>query len=204
VPIGTGYGTPRCCSQVASEQRCGRTISRCDTLPVHKGVPAFGTLELVTDLVEAGQLPPSVLDEVVEAFRRAYVVDLPLAGRLLELAAADGWKPEGHASLLLARPCFWRQPADGIAQFAQLVRALPPDHATPESIVGWAAAAMSGLAWATPPPARPHAVAALAAWTVLHPGGEHIFPKALDAGENVMAAAAPAGDLLAHTVSVLR
>jgi len=168
------------------------------------GVPAFGTLELVTDLVKEGQLPQSVLDEVVEAFRHAYVVDLPLAAdRLLDLAAAEGWKPEGYAALLIARPRLWSRPADGFAQFTQLIRALPPAEATPESVVGWAAAAMTGLAWATPPPARPRAVAALVAWTVLNAGGEHIFPKVLDAAENVMAAAAPAGDLLAHTVSVL-
>jgi nucleoside phosphorylase len=168
-----------------------------------QGVPAFGTLELVTDLVKAGQLPRSVLDEVVEAFRRAYVVDLPLADRLSELAAAERWQPEGYAALLLARPRLWSQPADGFAQFTRLVRTLPPADATPDVIVGWAAAAMTGLAWAIPPPARPRAVAALVAWTVLNAGGEHIFPKVLDAGENVMAAAAPAGDLLAHTVSVL-
>jgi nucleoside phosphorylase len=167
------------------------------------GVPAFGTLDLVTDLVNDGQLPQSVLNDVVEAFRRAYVVDLPLTGRLLHLAATDGWRPDGYAALFLARPRFWSQPADGFAQFMRLMRALPPAEATPESVVGWAAAAMTGLAWAIPPPARPRAVAGLLAWTVLNRGGADIFPLALDAGENVMAVAAPAGDLLGHTVSVL-
>jgi len=167
------------------------------------GVPAFGTLDLVNDLVKAGQLPQPVLDDVVEAFRHACVVDLPLADRLLDLAAADEWKPDGYAALLLARPCLWTQPAAGFAQFMRLLRALPPSAATAESVAGWAAAAMTGLAWAIPPPARPRAVAALVAWTVFNAGGAHIFPMVLDAGENVMAAAAPAGDLLAHTVSVL-
>jgi hypothetical protein len=167
-----------------------------------EGVPAFGTLDLVTDLVKTGQLPRPWLDEVVEAFRSAYVVDLPLADRLLELAAAECWKPEGYAQLLLARPGLWGRPADGVAQFIRLVRALPAD-ATPESVVGWAAAAMTGLAWATPPHARPRLVAALVAWTVLNAGGEHIFPKVLDAGENIMAEAAPACDLLTHTVAAV-
>ena len=49
----------------------------------------------------------------------------PSADRLLDLAAADGWKPEGYAALLLARPRLWSQPGDGFAQFARLVRALP-------------------------------------------------------------------------------
>jgi hypothetical protein len=105
--------------------------------------------------------------------------------------------------LLLARPRFWSQPADGFTQFMRLASELPPAEATPDWIVGWVAAAMTGLAWAIPPPARPRAVAALVVWTVLNAGGADIFPKVLDAGENVMAAAAPAGDLLAHTVSVL-
>jgi len=38
------------------------------------------------DLVDAGQLPQSMLNELVEAFRGAYVVDLPLDHRLLDLA----------------------------------------------------------------------------------------------------------------------
>ena len=167
------------------------------------GVHAFGTLDLVTDLVDADQLPQSVLNEVVEAFRGAYVVDLPLDHRLFDLAAADGWKPEGYAGLLLARPRFWSQPADGFAQFTQLIRALPRTEATPDTVVGWVAAAMTGLAWAIPPGGRPRALAGLVAWAVLNAGAAEIFPKVLDAGETVMAAAAPAGDLLAHTVSVL-
>jgi nucleoside phosphorylase len=167
------------------------------------GVPAFGTLDLVTDLVNAGQLPQSVLREVVGAFQRAYVVDLPLEDQLLDLAATEGWKPAGYAALLLARPRFWSQPANGFAQFMQLVRSLPPTERTPDTVAGWAAAAMTGLAWAIPPPTRPRAVAGLVAWTVLNAGDAEIFPKVLDAGESVMAAAAPASDLLAETVSAL-
>lgn len=53
------------------------------------------------------------------------------------------------------------------------------------------------------PAGRPRALAGLVAWAVLNAGDAEIFPKVLDAGENVMAATAPAGDLLAHTVSVL-
>jgi hypothetical protein len=167
------------------------------------GVPAFGTLDLIADLVQVGQLAQTVLDEAIEGFRRAFVVDLPLADRLLELAAADSWKPDGYAALLFARPRLWSSPSDGFAQFMRLIRALPPAAAAPEPVTGWAAAAMTGLAWAIPPPARPRAVAGIVAWTVLTAGGADIFPMVLDAGENVMAAAAPAGDLLGHTVAVL-
>jgi nucleoside phosphorylase len=190
---------------VASRER---TALWADDLPLRLaarslGVPAFGTLDLITDLVQAGQLSQTVLDEAIEGFRCAYVVDLPLADRLLELAAADAWKPDGYAALFLARPRPWSPPSDGFAQFMRLIRALPPPEATPDLVTGWAAAAMTGLAWAIPPPARPRAVAGIVAWTVLTAGGADIFPKVLDAGENVMAAAAPAGDLLGHTVSVL-
>ncbi len=193
------------CLLVAKRER---TALWADDLPLRHaarslGVPAFGTLDLVTDLVEASQLSQTVLDEAIEGFRRAYVVDLPISDRLLELAAADSWEPDGYAALLLARPRLWSPPSDGFAQFMRIIRALPPAEATPEHVTGWAAAAMTGLAWAIPPPARPRAVAGIVAWTVLTSGSADIFPKVLDAGENVMAAAAPAGDLLDHTVSVL-
>jgi hypothetical protein len=167
------------------------------------GVPAFGTLDLVTDLVHSGQLDEPTVSGVIDAFQHAYVVDLPHTGDLLQLAAYDLWRPGGYAALLLARPRFWSQPADGFAQYMRLMRALPPTDATPEPIVGWGTAAMTGLAWAIPPPARPRAVAGLLAWTVLNGGGAAIFPTILEAGEQVMSAAAPAGDLLAHTVAVL-
>ena len=168
-----------------------------------EGVPAFGTLDLVTDLVHSGQLDEPTLSRVIDAFQHAYIVDLPRTGNLIHFAASDGWRPGGYAALLLARPRFWSQPADGFAQYMRLMRALPPTEATPEAIAEWGAAAMTGLAWAIPPPARPRAVAGLLAWTVLNGGGAAIFPTILEAGEQVMAAAAPAGDLLAHTVAVL-
>jgi nucleoside phosphorylase len=167
------------------------------------GVAAFGTLDLITALVESDQLPRTALDEAVEAFRHAYVVDLPLAGQLLSLAAADSWRPDGYAALLVARPRLWSPPSDGFAEFMYLIRALPDVEATPETVTGWAAAAMTGLAWAIPPAARPRALAGIVAWTVLTKGGAALFPKLLEAGENVMAAAAPAGDLLGQTVSLL-
>jgi nucleoside phosphorylase len=167
------------------------------------GVPAFGTLDLIADLVNVGQLPPPVLEEATSAFRHAYVVDLPDPGPLLELAAAEEWKPDGYAALLLSRPRQWSQPADGFTQYMQLIRAIPPATATPKCVTGWAAAALTGLAWAIPPTSRPLALAGLVAWTVMNGGAEQVFPPLLDAAENVMAAAAPAGDLLAHTVAVL-
>jgi hypothetical protein len=49
------------------------------------------------------------------------------------------------------------------------------------------------------PSARLRAVAAMVAWTVLNSGGERVFPNVLDAGESVMVAAAPDGDLLSQT-----
>jgi hypothetical protein len=54
-------------------------------------IPAFGTLDLVTSLVQAGHLPQTVLDETLDGFRRAYVVDLPIAG-----GDVPGWV--GHPS----------------------------------------------------------------------------------------------------------
>ena len=62
---------------------------------------------------------------------------------------------------------------------------------------------MPGLAWALPTSGRPRAVAGIVAWIVLSAGGADVFPEVLKAGEYVMAAAAPAGDLIDHTVSLL-
>jgi hypothetical protein len=53
------------------------------------------------------------------------------------------------------------------------------------------------------PPVRPGRPGRLVAWTVINAGAEQVFPQILDVGENVMAAAAPGGDLLAQTVAVL-
>lgn len=190
---------------VASRER---TALWADDLPLRHvarslGIPSFGTLDLIADLVESGQLPQMVLSKVTEEFRRDNVVDLPISDRLLELAAADSWRPGGYSALLLARPSLWTPPSDGFALFMKLIRALPASETKPEPVTSWAAAAMTGLAWAIPLPARPRAIAGIVAWTVLTAGGADVFPKLLEAGENVMAAAAPAGDLLDHTVSVL-
>ena len=166
-------------------------------------IPAFGTLDLVTSLVQAGHLPQTVLDETLERFRRAYVVDLPIADRLLKFAAAENWNPDGYAALLLSRPCLWNPPSDGFAQSMVLMRTLLAGKATPEQVTRWATAAMTGLSWAIPPADRTRAVAGIVAWTVLNGDGAAIFPDVLTAGENVIAAAAPGGDLLDHAVSIL-
>jgi nucleoside phosphorylase/DNA-binding transcriptional ArsR family regulator len=167
------------------------------------GVAAFGTLDLVNILVQAGRLSAAVLDQVIDRFRDAYAVDLPLNDRFSEIAAADSWEAKGYASLLLARPSFWNPPVRGFAEFTRLVGSLVSAGKSSESIASWSASALTGLAWATPPASRPRALAGLVAWVTLSTDGASIFPMLLDVGQDVMEAAAPSGDLIGQTVFVL-
>jgi nucleoside phosphorylase/DNA-binding transcriptional ArsR family regulator len=167
------------------------------------GIAAFGTLDLIIVLVETGRLSSTVLDQAINRFKDAYVVDLPLNDRFSEIAASESWEAKGYASLLLARPAFWNPPVKGFTEFALLVRSLVLAGSQSESIANWSASALAGLAWATPPAARTRALAGLIAWVTLSTDGAAIFPMLLDIGQDVMEAVAPSGDLIAQTVSVL-
>jgi len=113
-----------------------------------------------------------------------------------------GWKPDGYAALLLARPRSWIPPEAGFARYKALIGALPQDT-DDTSLAQWAEAAATGLAWSGPPPARPRAIATLLAWTVLNKPTEAVLPALLDAGQRVQKATAPDGDVLAHLVAIL-
>ena len=166
-------------------------------------IPAFGTIALVSELQEAGILPALVRDEIVEGYLRGYAVDLPLVDRLLEFAESENWLPRGYPLLMLSRPASWLPQGEGFGRFMTLATAIPDSARTPENSAAWFHAAMTGLTWATPPPARPRVAGALLAWSVANMGGASVFPLLLDAGEHVMATAAPDGDLLLSTISAL-
>ena len=75
------------------------------------GVPAFSILDLMTELTRQGT--PLSPHSALRRLASQYVVDLPLdADDLVEIAAADGWRP-GPAHTALARPAWWQaQDAD--------------------------------------------------------------------------------------------
>jgi nucleoside phosphorylase/DNA-binding transcriptional ArsR family regulator/tetratricopeptide (TPR) repeat protein len=167
------------------------------------GVAAFGTLDLIAALSDRGRLQSSFYEMALEDLREAYVVDLPVSARLIEFARAHNWEPEGYALLLLARPAFWIPANEGFGRLTAFIRTMPDEIRKAEGIAQWVGAAMTGLAWATPPAARPAVLASLLAWSALAVADPKIFPLLLDAGENILSAAAPDGDLLAATVQSL-
>jgi nucleoside phosphorylase/predicted nucleic acid-binding protein len=166
------------------------------------GVRVFGTLDLIGVLVEEGALAGEDEDRALDALVKEGAVDLPVLDRLVEFARDAEWKPDGYAALLLARPRSWIPPSAGFGRYRTLIGALPQDI-DDTSLVQWAEAAATGLAWASPPPARPRTIATLLAWTVLNKPSEAVVPALLDAGERVQKATAPEGDILPHFVAIL-
>jgi len=166
------------------------------------GIRAFGTLDLIGVLVESGALAGEDEDRALDVLAEAGAVDLPVLDRLVEFARDAGWRSDGYAALLLARPRSWIPPGVGFARYRALIGALPPDT-NEMSLPQWAEAAATGLAWASPPPARPRAIATLLAWTVLNKPTEAVLPALVDAGQRVQEASAPDGDVLAHLVAIL-
>jgi hypothetical protein len=76
-----------------------------------RGVQAFSTLDLITELTRQGT--PLNRHSVLRRLASQYVVDLPLdADDLVEIAAADGWRP-GPAHTALARPAWWQAQGAG-------------------------------------------------------------------------------------------
>jgi hypothetical protein len=166
------------------------------------GIHAFGTLDLIGVLVESGALAGEDQDRALDVLAKEGAVDLPVLDRLVEFARDTGWKPDGYAALLLARPRSWIPPEVGFARYKALIGALPRDT-DDTSLAQWAEAAATGLAWSSPPPARPRAIATLLAWAVLNKPTEAVLPALLDAGQRVQKATAPDGDVLAHLVAIL-
>ncbi len=166
------------------------------------GVRAFGTLDLIGVLVESGALAGEDEDRALDVLAKGGAVDLPVLDRLVDFARDAGWKPDGYAALLLARPRSWIPPEVGFARYKALIGALPQDT-DDTSLAHWAEAAATGLAWSSPPPARPRAIATLLAWTVLNKPTEAVLPALLDAGQRLQKATAPDGDVLPHLVAIL-
>lgn len=167
-----------------------------------EGVAAFGTLDLLGLQSQQGVISRTdylrALDDLVEA--RA--VDLPILERLRAICAKEQWQPDGYGALMLSRPSTWAPPPQGWERYMSLVRVLPLDVAR-ETIATWAQAAATGLAWATPPIERAHAVGALLVWTAVTKNDPQLIPLLLDAGERVGRVAMPDADVLARFVEVL-
>ncbi len=130
-----------------------------------EGVPAFGSLQLLSVLVEDHALPPDVLDESYRRLMGIRAAELPVSGRLRDIAEREEWSPAGYASFLLQRPTTWLPLANGWRDYTALITALPLKK--PEEIAGWCTAAARGLSLVTAASTVPAVTASIVVWTLL-------------------------------------
>ncbi len=166
-----------------------------------ENVPAFGTLQLLTALVENSQLPPSALEEAIERLQQVAAADLPLLDRIQEMAAHDEWRPTGYAAFLLTRPVAWTPPSKGLEIYMKLMQIMPNRQI--ETIADWCAAAAYGMALAVPPPLALASLGSLVAWTTLDWKGPEALPLLLARTRRVAAEFAPGADLLRDVIQRL-
>ncbi len=179
-----------------------RAVARTD------GVPAFGTLQLLRALASDNHSTAvdlaikAGLPHIEQRMRAIRALDLSTPVTALpKLAADEQLSPNGTAALLLAHPSAWQPVSTGFDAYATIIRALPTRSV--DQVAGWCAAAVSGLAWATVPAARPRAIGALLAWTTLNAGGAPVLPAAVAASSSVLEYLLPGTDMLAHVVDML-
>lgn len=114
-----------------------------------EGVAAFSTLNLITVLVDDGELEEKDLKAVLTDLRRNYAADLPLdQEEILRLAAEDGWQP-GPAALVLTRPTLWQEPVSALSFYNKCISGV---LAHEQSLLpGWCGAAIMGFGHGWPP-----------------------------------------------------
>jgi nucleoside phosphorylase/tetratricopeptide (TPR) repeat protein len=114
-----------------------------------EGVAAFGTLDLVTVLVDDGELKEEDLKAVLMDLRWNYAADLPLdEEQILAISAEDEWKP-GPAAAVLTRPALWEDPISALSFYNKCISGV---LAHEESLLpGWCAAAVLGFGRNWPP-----------------------------------------------------
>jgi nucleoside phosphorylase len=200
-------------------------------LAAKEAVPAFGTLDLLSAAAGTGQIEIPSAEQLHAALVAARAVDLPLPSPWSHCAQKDGWDPTSYTALSISRPAAWADQAASFGQYRDLIRCLiarDSEGDLTDLVVAWAAAAASGIAWATSPGGRPKAVGALLAWTALnaepmlsartiqayiaggHPTKSEAPPhagKVLDAllsvAASVQSRAFPDGDGIRHVVTTL-
>jgi nucleoside phosphorylase len=200
-------------------------------LAAAEGIPAFGTLDLLAAAADAGQLQAPPAKQLTAALTAARIVDLPLPAPWPLCAQKDGWDPGGYTALSISRPAAWSDQVASFEQYRHLIHALithDPGTDPAGPVARWAAAAATGLAWATPPGGRPKAVGALLAWTALnaeptldattihaHTTGPHaassdrpphagkVLGALLSVATSLESMAFPGGDGIHHVITIL-
>jgi nucleoside phosphorylase len=147
----------------------------------NEGIPAFGSLQLLTALIEDGLLPPGTIEEAYRNLREIRAADLPVLDQFHEIAATEDWNPSGYAGLLLTRPSTWLPITQGWNHYTALIKAIPDK--TPQLVATWCATAIYGLCLVSPPPAVPTVSATLVAWTLLELQQADALPLLLASAE---------------------
>ena len=69
-----------------------------------EGVAAFGSLQLLEALVQDGVLPADTLERSYRRLMAVRAAELPVVGRLCQIARDEQWNPNGYAAFLLYTP----------------------------------------------------------------------------------------------------
>jgi hypothetical protein len=149
-----------------------------------EGVPAFGSLQLLSALIDDSMLPADALEQSYRRLMEIRAAELPVLGRLRDIASEEGWRPTGYAAFLLQRPSTWLPIARGWRSYTALITVLPKKK--PEEVAGWCAAAMGGLCLVTAAPTVPAVAAALVVWTLLELQDAAALPLLLSGTEHVV------------------
>jgi hypothetical protein len=166
-----------------------------------EGVPAFGSLQLVSALTENRALPATALGGSLQRLAKIRAADLPVHRPLRDIAEGDDWKPAGYAGFLLQRPVTWTPLGRGWREYTSLIMALPEKK--PEEVAVWCAAAMEGLSPTASPSAIPGVSAALVAWTLLTVRAPAALPPLLAYAEGLAARCSLRADMLQEVVQRL-
>lgn len=127
--------------------------------------------------------------------------ELPVLGRLLDIAREEGWNPAGYAAFLLQRPSTWVPLISGWQNYTTLITALPEKK--PAEVASWCTAAMRGLCLITAASAVPAIAAALVVWTLLELQDAAALPLLLTRAEYVVGQFVHGADLIDEVVQRL-
>jgi hypothetical protein len=166
-----------------------------------EGVPAFGSLQLLSALAENQALPATALAESFQRLAKIRAADLPMHRPLHDIAQDENWNPTGYAGFLLQRPVTWTPLDRGWQEYTSLIAALPEKK--PKEVAVWCAAAMEGLSLTAPTSAIPDISAALIAWTLLTVRAPAALPPLLAYAEGLAARCSVRADMLQAVVQRL-
>ncbi|MFD7012369.1 hypothetical protein [Rhodococcus jostii] len=125
------------CSDDAALRRLARS----------EGVPAFGTLAILTELASSGEITESDYREALTTLVRNYAMGIPFEMEVLRTAAiSDSWEPRG-AAFTLSDPAQWAVNTAGCLTL--LEEAVHRTSSKPDLFAGWVQLATRGIVGVT-------------------------------------------------------